>query len=186
MITMNKKVLTVCALASIALAVFSCSKKDDDSSTTATTATTSTTATTATTATTSTTSQPVLPTPGENQMAIDTELVDYQVQTCMSITQGRFQLKGNMSNSINSTVYATFGKSPNFSSEMDIVTGLPPINSSTQIQLTASIDAIDYVAQSGKVTVFKTQDSSGVQFTKIKFKGSNDSTKTISGFLKCP
>jgi hypothetical protein len=186
---MNKKILTLCAIASIAAAVFSCSKKDDDdkTTTTSTTSTTSTTATTSTSSTTSTTKPtPVIPTPGSNQLAVDTVLFDYEVSNCMSIDQGRYALSANLVDKPSTNFSAKFGKSPNFSNEFTITPGLPTINSSSQVQLTATIDAILYTAQTGKVAFFKNSDSSGIQFVKIKFKGTNDSTKTMSGFFQCP
>lgn len=180
---MNKKILTICAIASIAAAVFSCSKKDDDKETT-------TTSTTSTTATTSTTTPPPpakkYPTPGSNQLAIDTNLVDFGVDNCALINQGRYSLTASMSGAIDNKFTATFGKSPNFSNEFTVTKDLPVINSSTQIQLVTRLDNVDFIAQSGKVKYFKNTDSSGIQFTKLNFKGANDSVLVMSGFLKCP
>lgn len=182
---MNKKILTVCAIASIAVAVFSCSKKDGDDNTT--TGTTATTATTSTTSTTSTTAPvKVYPTPGSNQLAIDTTLFDYSVDNCLNIDQGRYALKAYRGSLQTGPFTSTWGKSPNFSNEFTITPALPTINSSTQIQLVVRLDNIDYTAQAGKVKFFKNADSSGIQFTKITFKGTNDSSVFISGFLQCP
>lgn len=175
---MNKQILTLCAIASIAVAVFSCSKKEDDKTPTTTTSTTSTT----------TPPPPTknYPTPGSQQLAIDTTLFNYEVPSCMSIDQGRYALKGNMTGVFANAFTATFGKAPNFTNEFTIVTALPTMNSSTQIQLIAKLSGIDYTAQSGKVSFFKNMDSSGIQFTKLTFKGTNDSIVKISGFLQCP
>src|SRR5688572_5421631 len=109
---MNKKILTLCAIASIAVAVFSCSKKDGDDKeepTTTTTSTTSTTATTATTSTTSTTQPPkVYPTPGTQQLAIDTTLFNYVVLNCVGIVQGRYELSAHMVDTFNNKFTATW------------------------------------------------------------------------------
>lgn len=175
---MNKKILTLCAIASIAVAVFSCSKKDDDKK-----EETTTTTTTSTTGTTKPTKK--YPTPGSQQLAIDTVLFNYGVDNCALIVQGRYALTATMADVLANKFTATWGKAPNFTNEFTITPNIPTINSSTQIQLKAVLGSMEFIAQSGKVKFFKTTDSSGIQFTKIDFT-SGDSTLKMSGFLQCP
>jgi hypothetical protein len=84
------------------------------------------------------------------------------------------------------TFTATWGKSPNFTNDFTVTTGLPAIGSSTQIQLKALLGTVEYIAQSGTVKFFKNTDSSGIQFTKLTFKAADNSTYKISGFIQCP
>lgn len=178
---MNKKILTL-AIATIAVAVFSCSKKEEDPKPT----TTSTTSTTATTSTTSTTTPPIVyPTPGPMQLALDTELVDYEIAECLAITQGRYAMNGNMVGAFGNKFTATWGKAPSFTNNFTITPALPTAGSGTQIQVKIMLNSTEFIAQSGTVNYFTGPDSSGIKFTKLNFKAVDDSI-VVSGFLKCP
>jgi hypothetical protein len=176
---MNKKVLTLCAIASIALAIFSCTKKEDDKETTTTT--TGTTATTSTTSTTSTTTTPALQ---YNQLRIDTEVVNYTIIECTGANGGIYVMRAAETGNMSNTFTASFGKQPGFAKEYTITTTAPPANNSSNVQMTAKLDDLTFTAASGKISVFVSMDSTGYTFKNVPFT-SGDSTLKISGFIKC-
>jgi hypothetical protein len=179
---MNKKVLSLCAIASIAVAIFSCTKKEDDKETTTTT--TGTTATTATTSTTSTSSTTTTPGLQYNQLKIDTSIVNYTVINCGNATGGIYVMTAGQTDEMTNNFTASFGKQPGFSKDYTITTTAPAANNGTNIQLKAKLDALTFTAASGKVAAFVTVDSNGITFKDVPFTN-GDSTLKISGFIKC-
>lgn len=178
---MKKMILALCAVATLSIAVISCSKKEDSSD--STTTTTTTTATTSTTATTGTTGTPVRPTATKNTLVVDTNIIGYTVSNCGSVGQGRWVIEAGQTTKLNNKFTATFSTQPNFSRDFTITTGLPTSNS--QVQLTALFDTLLYVASSGTASFSKGVDTTLIKFKDIKFSVSGHPDILVSGFMQC-
>lgn len=180
---MKKMIFALCAVATLSVAVISCSKKDDtdDTTTTTTTATTSTTSTTSTTTPTDTIKRP---TATKNTLVIDTNVVGYNVTSCGPVAQGRWELKAAVTTDLGKILTATFGTLKGFTTTYTINTSLPAMGAQ-QVLLGAQIDSLYYSASAGVVTLNNDTGGKVLIFKDIKFTHTGRPDLLISGNLSC-
>ncbi|MES2558936.1 MAG: hypothetical protein V4590_04310 [Bacteroidota bacterium] len=178
---MKKMILALCAVATLSVAIISCSKKEDSDDTTTTT-TTSTTSTTSTTTPIDTTTRP---TATKNTLVIDTNIVGYTVTTCGAIAQGRWALTGAKSSDMNKAFNATFGSLKGFNASYTITPTLPATGSQS-VMISVQLDSGFFTASSG--TVMLTNDTAGknLTFKDIKFTKTGQPDILINANLQCP
>lgn len=172
-------------LALSSLAIIACKKKDDDSSSTTTTSSTSSTSTTATTSTTSTTSTTTTnPTPGDNELAIDGQVIQWPVANCFPGAGGDWSIVANQETNGANTFIALFNPEPSTDKQYSISISQPN-GDNTKVRLTLEIENITYTAVSGTVDV-TVSPTKTISFTNVTFTKTGVSSKVVSGKLICP
>jgi hypothetical protein len=172
-----KKVIIACiSIASLALAVHSCSKKEDPKPTPPATTTTGDT----------TPPPPPPPELGRNQVRFDTTVVQYQTDNCLMIAQGRWQMQGSRFDSINHKFFATFGRQPAESRTMTIVPRDPAGNSASEVRLQFFIGNTVYDALGGTLAFTRTSDSVHIRYDTIVFSSPGLPNQKISAKFRCP
>jgi hypothetical protein len=175
---MKKMILALCAVATLSIAVISCSKKDDSNDSTTTTA-----STTATTSTTGITPRP-RPIPTKNTLVIDTNTIGYTVSSCGSVSQDRWAMKAAKTSNLNIKFEATLGTLQGFTTTYAIAPTLPATGAQGAY-LALQLDSGFYTAASGIITMSNDTAGKTLTFTDIKFTKTGQPDVLVSGKLSC-